>query len=411
MTLVNALALLGVLLLAVPALVFVVECAVALLPGGDATTPASSSAPRPRTAVVVPAHDEALGIAATVAGLQPLLAAGDRLLVVADNCGDSTAAVARAAGAEVIERDDPTNRGKGFAIVFALDTLEAAPPDVVVIVDADCRMSPDGLAILSREVMATHRPVQAEYVLASPEHPTPKGTLSALAVLVRNRVRPFGLRRLGLPSHLTGSGMAFPWAVLRAAPNLGGNLVEDLVMGLELALAGHAPLICPAVRVSSELPEGDQAALGQRKRWEHGQLSTLRQYGPRMLGQGLRRASADLVALGLDLCVPPLALLVTLVGAAAVAGLVLASLPGGSKLPALVASATLAAVALSVLGAWFKFARDTLPLRHLLLVPFYVVWKLPLYLSFAARGKHKTWDRTQRKGEAPPPEPPSPEPR
>src|SRR5260221_169762 len=100
--------------------------------------------------------------------------------------------------------------------------------------------------------------------------------------------------RLGLPSHLTGSGMAFPWAVLRAVPDLGGNLVEDMAMGLELALAGRPPLGCPAVRVSSELPESDRAALGQRRRWEHGQLATLRQYGPRLVMEGLRRRSADL---------------------------------------------------------------------------------------------------------------------
>ena len=408
MALVNALALFAVALLTVPALVFCVECAVALLPGGAAAPLAGASAPRPRTVVLVPAHDEQVGIAATIANLRPLLGADDRLIVVADNCEDLTASTARAAGAEVIERHDPTRRGKGFAIAFAMDALAAAPPDVVIIVDADCRVSPDGLAILARQVMATNRSAQAEYVLSAPEVATARGTLSALAVLVRNRVRPLGLRRLGLPSHLTGSGMAFPFAALRAVPNLGGNLVEDMVMGLELALAGRAPLGCPAVLVTSELPESDGAAMGQRRRWEHGQLATVREYGPRTIAQGIRRADIDLLALGLDLCVPPLALLVMLLGAAALAGLALACLLGGSKVPVSVASAALAGVALSVLGAWFKFGRDKLRLRHLLLVPLYVLWKLPLYLSLAARGAHKTWDRTRRPGEAAPPDQPPP---
>jgi cellulose synthase/poly-beta-1,6-N-acetylglucosamine synthase-like glycosyltransferase len=399
MTLVDALATLAALALALPALVFVVECAVAARAGEVAAPPAAST-PRPRTVVVIPAHDEERGIAATVTALRPLLGPADRLLVVADNCADATAAAARAAGAEVIERRDPERRGKGYAIAFAVDALAPAPPDVVVIVDADCRMSPDGLAILAREATATNRPVQAEYLMAAPERPTPKTTLSGLAVLVRNRVRPLGLHRLGLPTHLTGSGMAFPWGVLRAAPNLGSNLVEDLVLGLELALAGHAPLMCPAVRVSSELPEGDEAALGQRRRWEHGQLATLRQYGPRMIMAGLRRGSADLLALGLDLCVPPLALLVTLLGGAAAAALALALLGGGSRVPFAVTALALAGVGLAVLGAWARFGRDRLPLRHLVLVPVYVLWKLPLYVSFVARGKHKSWDRTRRQGEA-----------
>jgi hypothetical protein len=403
MTLVDALASVAALALALPALVFVVECAAALTAGEPAAPPASTA--RPRGVVMIPAHDEERGISGTVAALRPLLGPADRLLVVADNCGDATASAARAAGAEVIERRDPARRGKGYAIAFAVDALAAAPPDVVVIVDADCRMSADGIAILAREATATDRPVQAEYLLTPPEHPTPRGTLSALAVLVRNRIRPLGLRRLGLPTHLTGSGMAFPWSVLRAAPNLGSNLVEDLVLGLELALAGHPPLMCPAVRVSSELPEGDDAALGQRRRWEHGQLATLRQYGPRMIVAGLRRGSADLLALGLDLCVPPLALLVTMLGGGAAAGLALALLRG-SAVPFAVTALALVAVAATVVGAAAKFGGDRLPLRHLLLVPFYVFWKLPLYLSFVTRGKHKSWDRTRRQGEPAPPEPP-----
>jgi cellulose synthase/poly-beta-1,6-N-acetylglucosamine synthase-like glycosyltransferase len=407
-TLLNALSLTVVAILAVPALVFCVECAIALLPGGAAAPLTQAAAARPRTAVIVPAHNEQLGIALTIANLRPLLGPGDRLIVVADNCDDLTAATARDAGAEVIERRDPTRRGKGFAITFALDALEAAAPDVVIVVDADCRVSADGLAILARQVMATNRPAQADYVLAAPEEATPRGTLSALAVLVRNRVRPLGLRRLGLPSHLTGSGMAFPWAQLRAAPNLGGNLVEDMVMGLELALAGHAPLGCPAVLVSSELPESDGAAMGQRRRWEHGQLATVRQFGPRTIARGLLRANAGLLAMGLDLCVPPLALLVMMLGAGAVAGLALELMPGGSKAPALVASAALGGVGLCVLGAWFKFGRDKLRLRHLLVVPLYVIWKVPLYLSLAARGAHKTWERTRRPGEAGPHDQPPP---
>lgn len=403
MTLVNGIATVVALLLAVPCLVFFVECGVALLPGGRKDLSVPPPAPRPRAVVIVPAHDEEAGIAATVAALRPLLGGDDRLLVVADNCTDGTAAAARAAGAEVIERHDSTSRGKGFAIVFALDHLEAAPPDVVIVVDADCRMSSEGVAILAREALASHRPVQAEYVLATPEHPTPRGVLSALAVLVRNRVRPLGLRRLGLPSQLTGSGMAFPWDVLRAAPHLGANLVEDLVMGLELALAGHPPAMCPAVRVSSELPEGDEVALGQRRRWEHGQLATLLRYAPTLIGRGLLRGRADLLALGLDLCVPPLALLVTLVGAAVLGTSALAMLPGGSKVPVGVSLLALGAVGTSVLAAWTKFGGDKLPLRYAFLVPLYMMWKIPLYLSFFVHGKHKSWDRTQRKGETAPP--------
>jgi cellulose synthase/poly-beta-1,6-N-acetylglucosamine synthase-like glycosyltransferase len=382
--------------LMVPCLVLLVECLAAVLPARRRSGPPPAPV---RTALLIPAHDEGAGIGATVAALLPELAPGDRLLVVADNCSDATGAVARAAGAEVIERRDDLRRGKGFAIAFGLHHLDADPPQVVVLVDADCRVSAGGVARLARLARQQDRPVQGEYLLAAPARPSPLAIVSALAVLVRNKIRPRGLARLGLPGQLTGSGMAFPWAVLRRAPDNGANLVEDLVMGLQMALDGHPPLVCPEVQVSSELPAGGSAAGGQRKRWEHGQLATLAQYGPRLLGAGLAGGRADLLALGLDLMVPPLALLVMLLGAFTGLCLLTAFLGWSSWAPALLALAALAALSTGVGAGWLKFGRQTLPFRSLLVIPFYVLWKIPLYLSFAVRGKQKTWERTARPGE------------
>jgi hypothetical protein len=152
------------------------------------------------------------------------------------------------------------------------------------------------------------------------------------------------------------------------------------------------------VQVSSELPEGDDVALGQRRRWEHGQLSTLLQYAPRLIGAGLTRGRLALVAMGLDLAVPPLALLVMLAGAAtAVAAL--AAWLGASSLPLAILVGALALLAVAVLSTWARFGGERLPLRYALLVPLYVLWKIPLYFTFFLKGKHKTWERTRRKGE------------
>ena len=180
----------------------------------------------------------------------------------------------------------------------------------MILVDADCRVSAGGLAALADAAAKANRPIQAEYLLAAPTGAGPIVVVSALATLLRNRVRPRGMSRLGLPCHLTGSGMAFPWRVLRDAPPMGENLVEDLVLGIELALRGTPAQALPEVRISSELPRGNASNLGQRRRWEHGQLHTLAAYAPRLIGKGIAERRLDLLALGLDLAVPPLALLV-----------------------------------------------------------------------------------------------------
>jgi Glycosyltransferase like family 2 len=379
----------------VPGTILLIEVMAALLPrrkppGGVERTNV------PRTAILIPAHNEASQIGITVRSLLPELGSTDRMIVVADNCSDDTAALARAAGSAAIERRDADQRGKGFAIAFGLAHLDADPPEIVMIVDADCRVSAGGIATLARLAARTNRPVQAEYLMGSPSNANPMTVISALAILLRNRVRPLGLHRLGLPCHLMGSGMAFPWRVLRDAPETGANLVEDLVMGIEMALRDHDPLWCPAVQITSELPDGRIAATSQRKRWEHGQLHTLATYVPRLIVTGVGRGRPALVGLGLDLMVPPLALL----GAVQVLLLTLMVGSGAMGLttytPAVICGIGICAATAAVVVSWLKFGRRTIPLRYALFIPFYVLWKIPLYFSLLVRGKQKTWERTPR---------------
>lgn len=380
------------LLLLVPAVVLVAESWAALVPGrkGRDTRPG----PRPRCAVLVPAHDEEAGIGRTVAALLRELGPDDRVVVVADNCTDGTAAAARACGATVVERNVPELRGKGYALDFGVRFLEQAPPDVVVVVDADCLAEDGGLDELVREAYAAGRPAQAAYELDGQEAGGARQRLSAFAVRYKNVVRPLGLRRLGLPCLLTGTGMAFPWALLRGAKLAHGNIVEDMQLGLDLAVAGHPPLFCPQARVRSELPAGRRAAVSQRTRWEHGHLKTLLGQVPRLLAAGAHRRRLDLIGLALELSVPPLSMLF-LLWAAAFAVMAGWAATGESAGPATALAAGALAVLLSIFAAWVKFGRERLPLASLLAAPFYVLGKLPIYLAFLVRPQ-RAWVRTER---------------
>ena len=391
MNLLTILAAVAAAILAIPALVFFVECfaSVFLRAGKQVARPVGVS-----LRVIVPAHDEEQGIGATLAEVRSQLAPDDRILVVADNCSDGTAAIARAAGAEVIERSDLERRGKGYALAYGIDHLRPSPPDVLIVIDADCRLIPGTIDALVRSAVETQRPVQADYVL-QPTERSPISMISALAFLVRNRVRPRGLLRLNQPCQLDGTGMAFPWSVLRTAPGLGSSIVEDLTMGIELALLGHEPVFCIDAGVRSDLPGSRSTAMQQRRRWEHGQLATLMQYGPRLIRDGVLRARPGLIAMGADLMVPPLALLVGLLLLVLSAAGVLVLL-GGSTLPAWIAGGALGLVGLGVAIGWMRYGRKEVPFRYLLLVPLYVAWKVPLYFSFLFGRREKRWRRTDR---------------
>ncbi|GAB4384611.1 MAG: glycosyltransferase family 2 protein [Elainellaceae cyanobacterium] len=379
------------LVLAVPVTTLLVECLAALFPIHDSLREQSVN---PRIAVLVPAHNEASGIQQVLENLLPQLSDRDRLVVIADNCTDETAAIARSTGATVIERCDQERRGKGYALDYGVRFLEADPPDAVVIVDADCIVQPGTLSRISRQAVTSGRPVQALYLMERPAHPTPKDAVSALAFLVKNGVRPQGLARLNLPCLLDGTGMAFPWAVIQQAMLASGNIVEDMQLGVDLAIAGHPVAFSPNTRVTGLLPQQEQAAKSQRTRWEHGHLQTIFTQVPKLISSAIRKRRFDLLALALDLSIPPLSLLVMLwIAAAGLA--VLAGLLGLSWFPATVLGAEGLFLMLAILLAWLGLGRSELPLQTLLAVPLYLLWKIPLYLAFVIRPQQE-WVRTER---------------
>ena len=354
---------------------------------------------RPSIAVLVPAHNEAAVIAETLALLLPQLNQADRLLVVADNCTDETTAIARAAIAdstlaEVIGRSDGERRGKGYALDFGVRHLEHDPRDVVLIVDADCRVEVGAIDRLARVCGQTGRPVQALYLMRSPAGAGLKTRIAEFAWLVKNHARPLGFLRLGLPCQLMGTGMAFPWKLAVEMKLASANIVEDMKLGIDLALIGHPVLFCPDALVTSLFPSADGAVKTQRTRWEHGHLTMIVQEVPRLLVAALGRGDAGLLGLALDLMVPPLALLTTLLLAVfALTGL--CAWLGLSALPLLLASAALGLMLVSVLLAWHGWGRRVVSLVDLLTVPFYVLAKMPLYLKFWTR-RQKEWVRTDR---------------
>lgn len=380
------------LILLIPVAVLFLECTASLFSASQST--ADTKSPRPKVAVLIPAYNEAAGIAATISTILPQLTPDDRLLVIADNCTDSTANIARKCGATALERQDTERKGKGYALDFGLVAIASDPPEVVIVVDADCICQPDAIEKLARIAVASQGPVQATYLMEQPPNPTPKDSISALAFLVKNLVRPSGLKQLGFPSLLTGTGMAFPWSIIRSVSLASGNIVEDMQMSLDLAIAGHPTMFCPAARVTGCLPQQQQAATSQRTRWEHGHIQTLLTQTPRLAAASLQQKRFDLLAIALDLSVPPLSLLVALWLAAFAASL-LATTLGTSPLPAILLAIQGLLILVSIVGAWAKFGRADISGSTLLSVPFYILWKIPLYLGFLLKRQTK-WVRTER---------------
>jgi cellulose synthase/poly-beta-1,6-N-acetylglucosamine synthase-like glycosyltransferase len=349
---------------------------------------------RGSVAVLIPAHNESLLIASTIRSIMPQLTERDRLLVVADNCSDDTADIAAAEGAEVLVRMDAEHRGKGYALAAGVNHLQSAPPNIVLIVDADCQVSEGTVDRLVCATSAIGKPVQALYLMRAAAEAQAPMRIAEFAWLVKNKVRPEGLNRLGLPCQLTGSGMAFPWDVLSKASLATGHIVEDLKLGLDLARNGSAPMLCPGALVTSEFPSSSAGVKTQRTRWEHGHLSVISKEGTGFFLHSLRARNWSLLAMTIDLCVPPMALLV-LLGTLSWICAALLFLRTGSVAGFAAATIAVALIAASVLSSWLTYARTLVPFSDLLLGATYAFGKIPLYARFLM-ARQMEWVRSRR---------------
>lgn len=390
-TTIFCLAMLAGLVLFSAVLLFAVECVTGVWPARSERS--AEVGTRPSAAILVPAHNESAGLADALRNIVDQMRAGDRLIVVADNCDDDTAEIARVAGAEVVVRNDPTRRGKGYALDAGVRYLRQAPCGIVIIVDADCHIEPNSLDALAGAAASSGRPIQARYLVQAPPRSGPNLAVAEFAFLVKNHLRPLGLFRLGLPCQLTGSGMAFPWHVIVSADLATGHRVEDMKLGLDLAAAGHPPLFCDQAVVTSFFPHSAQGLETQRQRWEGGHLSMIR-FAFGCLFRTRSLALPYLVML-LDVMVPPLTLLVAASIAVFAIALGVAGLGFGLS-PLLIATAAILLMFLAVGSAWFVHGRALLPFRDVLQIARYVASKSKLYPKVIATGKDSSWIRTDR---------------
>jgi 1,2-diacylglycerol 3-beta-glucosyltransferase len=359
--------------------------------------PAALGAPSRRIAVLVPAHDEEASIARCVRSLldqgypHELFA----VIVIADNCTDETASAARAAGAEVLMRDEPDARGKGRALRWALDRLlERAPAfDAFAVVDADSVVGPDFLGALVRPLEDGAGASQGESRLI--DDGSAPAAFRAGAFLLVNRVRPAGRAVLGLGCNLQGNGMLVSADVLRRRPWDAFSATEDLEYSIGLLLSGVRTHFAGDAIVESPAAPTREAVAHQQLRWEGGKLHVARTQLPRLITAGLRRRDPALLEAAIDLAVPPLGILTAAAALGTAVCAILAAvglLPGWSVAPWAFA---LVAIPVYVLVGFRAAHAPGSAYRSLVRAPLFVLRKATSLHRFRTFSPD-SWVRTKR---------------
>lgn len=368
--------------------------------------PAAPSPATFRFDIMVPAHNESVGISATVQSLLAIDYPAElrRVVVIADNCSDDTAAKARAAGATVLERVNAEKRGKGYALAHAFEwSLVDGFADACCVVDADTLVSKNLLSAYAARLAMGATAMQAHYGVSNP-NASWRTRLMRIALAMFHQVRSTARERLGVSCGLRGNGMCFSSKLLKAVPHDAFSIVEDLEYGIRIGKQGHRVVWVGEADVLGEMVSGEAASRSQRSRWEHGRAEMAKLHGWPLLKESLSRKSGMLFDLAMDVLVPPLSRI-----ALATVGGLLASwalaffLPSAAVLaPLSVFTICAACLGLYVTAGWLHSGTGLRGLLDLAMAPAYVAWKVALAVRGKATGKPQTWVRTTREGETRP---------
>ncbi len=350
--------------------------------------------PLHRFAVVIPAHDEEALLPRLLASCGQLDYPNELfdVHVIADNCLDRTAALAREAGVVVHERADDSQRGKGYALGWLFDRIARQDPryDAYVIVDADSIVAENMLTVFSAHLARGDQAVQCYYGVLNKDQGR-QAALRHAALVLYNGVRPQGRDALGLSAGLHGNGMCFTGSLIERVGWPAVTLAEDAEFHLRLLDEGIHVRYASQTSVIADMPTSLSQAQSQNVRWERGRLQLARTHGPRLLANGLaRRDPARLDAL-VELILPPLSML----GAVSLLELAIARLYRGRTAFRLALLQT-AGLSFYVFGGLFVAREKPRTYLALLTAPPYAVWKLGIYGLSALGMKDTRWLRTTR---------------
>jgi len=214
------------------------------------------------------------------------------IFVVADNCTDETAAVARRAGATVFERHNQQQVGKGYALAFLFDRIRETRGldafDGYLFFDADNVLRPDFMEQMGRAHAAGHR-VITSYRNSKNYGKTWISAGYSLWFLRESRHLQNPRAWLSCSAAISGTG----FLVDRAIIERGGGwkhflLTEDIEFTADCILHGDRVGYCHAAELFDEQPETFAQSWRQRKRWSKGMFQVIRHYGKGLLKGALR---------------------------------------------------------------------------------------------------------------------------
>lgn len=229
--------------------------------------------PQKSFALIVAAHNEESVIKDIIGSFNQLNYPKELfdVFVIADNCTDKTASIARQAGANVFERENKEKRGKGYALgwMFEKMTQMEKKYDAVAIFDADNIVSKNFLIEMNRELVKGYKVVQG-YLDSKNPFDTWITASYSIGFWTSNRMIQVSRNNLRLSNQLGGTGFCIDTDILNELGWGATCLTEDLEFTCKLVLNGYKVGWAHEAIVYDEKPLTMSQSWAQRKRWMQG---------------------------------------------------------------------------------------------------------------------------------------------
>ena len=230
---------------------------------------------------IIPAHNEEFVVKNLIESLKNQNYPKELLdiYVIADNCTDKTAEIAKEAGAIVYERNHTEGRTKGHALQWFLSKKieENADYDAFCVFDADNIVDKNFIKNMNKKLCQGEDVVQGYRDI---KNPTDSWISSGYAIFywMMNRFYHLARYNLGLSPLINGTGFMVRFDVIKPNGWQTYTLTEDIEFSLQRIIAGKKLGWATDAIVYDEQPVGFKQSWSQRSRWTVGHIQCMGRY-------------------------------------------------------------------------------------------------------------------------------------
>jgi 1,2-diacylglycerol 3-beta-glucosyltransferase len=355
----------------------------------------ATTAEPPRLLLLVPAHNERLLIGSCVRSLLSMAYphGAVRVVVIADNCTDPTARLAREEGAEVLERTDRDFPGKPRAIAWALGQFDLKEWDACVIIDADSTVAPGFASGLAQLSPLNDIVFQANIGVLN-EYENWLTRLGGLLSRCRYEVTYPLKQSAGLNCPVMGNGMGFGTNLLIRDGWRAFSITEDSELYAIYTEAGIPIRHATGANLFSQEPRSLGQGATQRRRWLAGRIRVIREWAVRLIRSPRISWHQKLDAfVELGLASPVL----NLVAAIAVAIVAIVGIPNALGVwIAGFAAASLSGITITTILAVLRHPQPWRTLSSFFMLPAYAAWRIVVAIGTLLTLRDTTWRKTAR---------------